>query len=731
MPVLPGPCGLYRYKELGSLKEGVMHEYFSLCCQPVDSIIFGNVQLSEDRIPSCLLVFRDESKNKQAATNHKPRTGFVHDAVFYFEAEKPLSQLVKQRRRWINGTYAAYLWVFREGWLWKGNHEFYIKLFATAFVVIQLLQGAFVRLCGPSVMAVGLYTSCLAIPVLASNSYKVMLQELYEETAAQDTSQESRIVASLMALAYLTIYSIFVFGHTPRAIPVRDDSSREISVNSRFDDFSGYLIRSVKYRSDRRSAYRPRLFALAFLANALVVLLLMALCVSAFLQFGWAATPLALRLAVVFLVAPYGVAFLDGIINSRRPNVTSVFTLIWATPCFLLASIWFYIWLPAYATARISDLSWGNRDNGCDEQDSSVAKHREIVGKKVGAALVMSNFVVAGISICLVHMVPGALQVVIIFCVGVPCVHYAISVIDMLIRLVRKFIRLVRKVVSLCCISAAAKRRTGYSDSLEMLLKAVNMNSFEDKPCFFVFNVRGKSDGGYSLQKTMRLLPQDQGVDSHVPETVLAVSSDNTRQAHGGSGTSPRMVTNFSEFNESLEDSMTKRDKAISKAVALKTLQDNRDRAEKKMTNLYDDILILSGQRDREARVIMMYQRAKAEYVQLEHKVSKLTGIHFDDSLQEDWEWFLQPQYLRRFAVAERGGTEAEEQKQAIAVGQQELFDVDDSADHSVARQQHEGPEGEASVGSCDSSLLSTFFSVYEEDTASLEPPRKIRLVVV
>ena len=74
-------------------------------------LIVGNVELVEDRIPGTLLSFplKEDKAKVQMPPEGWPRTGFVHEALFYVEAEKPLSQLIKQRRRWLNGTFATYI----------------------------------------------------------------------------------------------------------------------------------------------------------------------------------------------------------------------------------------------------------------------------------------------------------------------------------------------------------------------------------------------------------------------------------------------------------------------------------------------------------------------------------------------------------------------------------------------------------------------------------------------
>jgi hypothetical protein len=260
----------------------------------------------------------------------------------------------------------------------------------------------------------------LSIPLLlSSDSVEGTLQVLFDEKVLLTTGTITCIVAGLCAGAYLILYAVFMFRHTPRAVPAKDG----------------------KWRSDRSSAYRPHLFAVAFLANAVIVVLFVVTSIFIIVQVGWAATPVAFRVIILFSLGPYIMAFLDGIVNSNSPRLTSFLALLRATPSYLLSSVWFAMWLPAYASARFSDLSWGNRDNGDGDVDSSkVAKYRAHVGKMITATLVLSNFTATVICLCLTHFLPGALRVMLFACTAVMSVYYLVAVIDMIMRLVFKFV---------------------------------------------------------------------------------------------------------------------------------------------------------------------------------------------------------------------------------------------------------------------------------------------------
>lgn len=107
LPVVPGPCGLYRTdvlipeKENGGYEGSPCEWYFDVVNTDPDvsGLILGNLRIAEDRVLSYSVVLKAKSASVM---------GLVPQAVFYFEAETNLKSLMLQRRRWINGTWAGY-----------------------------------------------------------------------------------------------------------------------------------------------------------------------------------------------------------------------------------------------------------------------------------------------------------------------------------------------------------------------------------------------------------------------------------------------------------------------------------------------------------------------------------------------------------------------------------------------------------------------------------------------
>lgn len=147
LPVLPGPCGLYmyRYKELSERCD----KYFEIVNAPAGpdcGLMLSNLKIPEDRIPSMLAVFPWDSLELSAQMNpalaqfrDTPfKTRWVRDAVFYFEAETTLKELVLQRRRWLNGTMAGYVYLANNSRaiVWASKHTWMMKRLTCMMIYI-------------------------------------------------------------------------------------------------------------------------------------------------------------------------------------------------------------------------------------------------------------------------------------------------------------------------------------------------------------------------------------------------------------------------------------------------------------------------------------------------------------------------------------------------------------------------------------------------------------------
>jgi hypothetical protein len=89
---------------MGTLRGGLMHEYFRLFQHSSQGLIVGNVELVEDRIPGTLLSFplKSDKESTKMPEEGWPRTGFVHEALFYVEV-RPVNQWIQNG---ISGTIA-------------------------------------------------------------------------------------------------------------------------------------------------------------------------------------------------------------------------------------------------------------------------------------------------------------------------------------------------------------------------------------------------------------------------------------------------------------------------------------------------------------------------------------------------------------------------------------------------------------------------------------------------
>ena len=172
LPVVPGPCGLYRWE---LLKGKCLTEYFAIINKPVYEcgIIENNFKIAEDRILSYFSVF---------CANVPAKMSMCPNAEFYFDAETDLVMFVKQRRRWNNGTAAGYIYITQNpGIVFKSELPWYKSLSIFFLFLCQLISCLLINIT-PSIFICCLYQAVYwAVPDEYSDFalYGVTLYTLY------------------------------------------------------------------------------------------------------------------------------------------------------------------------------------------------------------------------------------------------------------------------------------------------------------------------------------------------------------------------------------------------------------------------------------------------------------------------------------------------------------------------------------------------------------------------
>lgn len=132
LPVVPGPCGLYRRGDLE--QKTVRKSYFDVVNRNPDEagLLLNNVQIAEDRVLTNDVLTKNENERFLKISPH---------AIFYFEAETEIKPFVLQRRRWQNGSLAGYAYILLKEpsmfWGWKTN--IIRKLYVFFLLFMQLI----------------------------------------------------------------------------------------------------------------------------------------------------------------------------------------------------------------------------------------------------------------------------------------------------------------------------------------------------------------------------------------------------------------------------------------------------------------------------------------------------------------------------------------------------------------------------------------------------------------
>lgn len=307
--------------------------------------------------------------------------------------------------------------MLHDGIITNSNQDPISKLLAWCLLVLGVFQGLVVRMFGPALLIVWTFRFGLFIPDLVADPARIFDPEL---SLLDVEAEKGRLRDGILFGGfYLLLYVCFVIGHTPRAKPVQDEIS--------FVKFT----EPSRYKNDVASAYRDWLFLPALWINFIVVALYVLNAIGIVWALGWNGTPLVVRILIAFCFLPFVAGALDGV---SRCNFRALWSMIIAAPFAMPLMLWFTIWLPAYATTRLSDLSWGNRSRkSLDETENALSRAEN--GEKVARFLIGFNVMVALIVIGLMQFYGWVFPMFVMAYTLVQSCTFAVSFIEIIYRM--------------------------------------------------------------------------------------------------------------------------------------------------------------------------------------------------------------------------------------------------------------------------------------------------------
>lgn len=215
------------------------------------------------------------------------------------------------------------------------------KFLSWLLVLVNVIQGFVVRFFGPALLIVWMFRFGLFLPDILSDP-KVIFDP---DTDLREVEfEKGRFVYGLLSGGiYALMYVLFIVGHIPRAKPIKGQSS---------------IVRYTEptaYCSDKSSAFRGWLFHPVLWINALVVVLYIANTIGIVATLGWNETPIVVQALICICFCPFIMGLLDSAI---RGDLRCLWGMFVSAPAALPLMIWFSVWLPAYATTRLSDCTY-------------------------------------------------------------------------------------------------------------------------------------------------------------------------------------------------------------------------------------------------------------------------------------------------------------------------------------------------------------------------------------
>ena len=319
LPVIPGPCGLYRSSDL--LQNRVRDSYFDIVNEEPSNtgIVLGNLRIAEDRI----LTYYAVTKNSE-----EKYLGFNPLAVFYFEAETDIQKFILQRRRWINGSVAGYIYLLFQKFsdFKEWNVSIFRKIYVWILLMTQLIIYGMVGI-GPGISLKIMY---FGINYFLSY-YKV----------------DINLVLILLFVCIWAIYIVHVFVHH----------------KNKFNYLIIYVL--ILFSLVTSLVLYAVLFHFVFIASN-----------QPFVEMLKNAHPIV-YMAIATFVAPFIISlFLTGRGHSFMYMIKSVIQYTLFVPLLVA-------WFGSYAYSRVWDLSWGNRPSSelhnitNEQKDLMVTKFKE------------------------------------------------------------------------------------------------------------------------------------------------------------------------------------------------------------------------------------------------------------------------------------------------------------------------------------------------------------------
>ena len=346
LPVLPGPCQLlwWDYFQNDS-NDGILDVYFKhLNINPSNSsILKTNTLLAEDRILSFAMVLR----------TFNLKTVWINGATFLYEPMLSWNKLLGQRRRWINGTISTFLYYLIDN---IGKDELAMSGLANnnsikILWIIQLYQ-SILQIFSPAFFSISLYESLLQI-MKRFDFLKNLIPHFQFEVANFKIFLYPEL---LLTLFYFSFYVSWVF--------VALLFGKKTIFCSR--NFYNVIIEIV--------------YLFFTFINSLVSILIFYGIFISYKELG----PLFYTLVFIWIL-PF-------IISLCFSPSSSLSYLLYSIPFF--TNICQYVcFIPAFALARVHDISWGNRDSTMEIDKKTISKYFRTT-LKINFFTVLINFII-------------------------------------------------------------------------------------------------------------------------------------------------------------------------------------------------------------------------------------------------------------------------------------------------------------------------------------------------